>query len=173
MAQQNPPPNPPPEEQPPPRKKRMKPPKDAKVDMTPMIDVVFLLIIFFMLVTEMVKMEIETITLPFALSAKEEEEKSKEKRIVVNLTEKGTIKWMHAKKTPEEFLTILRAAAQRCPRDPDNLPIMSVKVRADAKCEYKYVQDVMAQCMKAFVWKLSFGVSPVDNEEMLMYRVGN
>ncbi len=170
MAQQNPPPE---QEEQPRRKKRVKTPKDAKMDMTPMIDIVFLLIIFFMLVTEMVKMEIETITLPFALSAKEEEEKKKEKRIVVNLTEKGTIKWMHKKLMPEEFLTIVRAAAALCPLDPDKLPIMSVKVRADAQCEYKYVQDVMAQCMKAFVWKLSFGVSPVDNEDMLMYRAGN
>ena len=51
--------NPPPEEEERPRKrrKRVKTPKDAKMNMTPMIDVVFLLIVFFMLVTEMSKMD--------------------------------------------------------------------------------------------------------------------
>jgi biopolymer transport protein ExbD len=169
MATQNPPP---PEEDRPRKRKKRKPPPPAKLNMTPMIDIVFLLIIFFMLVTEMSKMEIEAITLPYALSAKEEEP-TEEKRIVVNITEKGTIRWMKLAKTPEQFLAIVRAAAQRCPRDPDGLPIMSVKVRADANCEYKYVQDVMIQCMKAFVWKLSFGASPVDNEDMLIYRAAD
>ena len=44
-------------------------PKEAKMDMTPMIDVVFLLIIFFMVVTELVRLEIEPVTLPWFLSA--------------------------------------------------------------------------------------------------------
>ena len=162
--------NPPPEEEERPRKrrKRVKTPKDAKMNMTPMIDVVFLLIVFFMLVTEMSKMEIESITLPYALSAKEDPPEE-ETRIVVNLTAKGDIRWMHAKKTPEEFLMIVKARAERCPRDPDGLPIMSVKIRADARCEYKHVQEIMVQCMKAYVWKLAFGASPVDNEDMLLY----
>ncbi len=166
-GQQNPPPG---EEEDKPRpRKRKKPPKGAKIDMTPMIDVVFLLIIFFMLVTEMSKMEIEAITLPFALSAKEEEE-THEPRVLVNLTDKGMIRHMHRDRTGEEFLRILQIEAAKCDSDVDGLPIMSVKIRADAMCEYKYVQEVMIQCMKAFIWKLSFGASPVDNEQMLIYR---
>jgi len=160
--------SPPPEEDEPRKRKRKKPPKDAKIDMTPMIDVVFLLIIFFMLVTEMSKMEIEAITLPYALSAKEEI-KDKETRVIVNLTEKGKIRQMRRDRTAEEFLRILQVAAAKCQSDSDGLPIMSVKIRADAKCEYKHVQEVMVQCMKAYIWKLSFGASPVENEQMLVY----
>jgi biopolymer transport protein ExbD len=168
MAPQNGQKNPAPEEDKPRPRKRRKPPGDAKINMTPMIDVVFLLIIFFMLVTEMSKMEVEAITLPYALSAKEEP-KDKQTRVTVNLTEKGKIRQMHRERTAEEFLRILQVEAAKCQRDSDGLPIMSVKIRADAKCEYKHVQDVMVQCMKAFIWKLSFGASPVENEQMLVY----
>ncbi len=160
---------PPPEEEP--RRKRrkiVKTPKDASINMTAMIDVVFLLIIFFMLVTEMSKMEIEAITLPYALSAKDD--KADQQRIVVNLTENGKIFWMRKEHSPEQFLVIVKRAAGKAQRDPDGLPLLSVKIRADAQCEYKYVQEIMIQCMKAYVWKLSFGASPVDREEMLLYR---
>ena len=40
--------------------------KDVQLQMTSMIDVVFLLLIFFMCVTEMNKLEAESLTLPIA-----------------------------------------------------------------------------------------------------------
>lgn len=45
---------------------------NAAIDLTPMIDVTFLLVIFFLCVTEMGRMELEQLCLPQARSALEE-----------------------------------------------------------------------------------------------------
>ena len=150
------------------RRKARKRPKAPKINMTPMIDVVFLLIIFFMLVTELQKMEIEAITLPFALKAKDDDD-PEPNRIIVNVTDKGKIRVMRRRVSSPQLRNLLKARADLSPRDADNLPTLAVKVRADANCEYKHVQDVMVQCMRAYIWNLSFGASPVDREGMLLY----
>jgi biopolymer transport protein ExbD len=136
--------------------------------MTPMIDVVFQLIIFFMLVSEFSNMEMEQIMLPYALEAKEEPEKP-ENRVIVNVNDKGEIRMMRREIKPAELKTLLFEKARASPKDADGLPTISVKLRADAECEYKFVQEVIVQCMRAYIWKLSFGASQIDREEMLMY----
>ena len=150
------------------RRKRRKAPPDSKLNMTPMIDIVFQLIIFFMIVSEFQNMEMEQITLPFALEAKEETDKEQH-RVVVNVTEKGKIRMMRRTYAPEELKALLIERARTSPKDADGLPTISVKLRADAECEYKYVQQVIVQCMRAYIWKLSFGASHIDREDLLRY----
>jgi biopolymer transport protein ExbD len=137
--------------------------------MTPMIDIVFQLIIFFMIVSEFQNMEMEQITLPFALEAKEEPKEGQQNRIVVNVNEDGKIRMMRRTYTSPELKALLIERAKHSPKDADGLPTIAVKLRADAECEYKYVQDVIVQCMRAYIWKLSFGASHIDREELLNY----
>ena len=61
--------------------------RDAHVDMdmTPMIDIVFLLIIFFMLVTELSKLDIEEVVLPIADTARVEEPQAESRQITLNV----------------------------------------------------------------------------------------
>lgn len=155
MAEQNPPPE---EEQPPKRKKRVKTPKDAKLDMTPMIDVVFLLIIFFMLVAELSKMEAEALSLPTATMGTEDKNPPKG-RIVVNVKEKGTIIISRREYSALQLRALLHQRSMLS-RDADGLSTIAVKVRADANVQYKYVQLVMVQCMREYIWKLSFACMP-------------
>ena len=61
--------------------------QDAHVDMdmTPMIDIVFLLIIFFMIVTELSKLDIEEVVLPIAKEAKVEEPQAESRQVIINV----------------------------------------------------------------------------------------
>jgi len=56
----------------------------AEMDMTPMIDCVFQLIIFFMLVTDFANSQIERVMLPKATEAEEDKDPAK-KRLMINL----------------------------------------------------------------------------------------
>ena len=54
-----------------------------------MIDVVFLLIIFFMLITDMTQQDLEVLTLPKATTAEPDEPDPKDFRPVINITQTG------------------------------------------------------------------------------------
>ena len=58
----------------------------------------------------------------------------------------------------DELGKLLTERAGRAPRDESGLPMLSVEIRADPACEYKHVQDVMVECMKAYIWRVSFSV---------------
>jgi len=147
------------------RKLRRPKPEEAKMSMTPMIDIVFLLIFFFMVVTDMSNMEIESVALPFALEA---EPDGTGKRFIVNITDRGKIRIMRTTVTPDLLLQELQKRANESRRDQDGLPTIAVKIRADAKTEYKHIQEAMVKCMRAHIWKLSFGVRPAADEDALL-----
>ena len=153
------------------KKWKKKAPPSCKLQMTSMIDIVFLLIFFFMVVTDMSNMEIESVALPFALNATDDDDK--EDRVIINITDKGDIRHMRRKQTEQELFALLKDAADRSGRDPEyKLPKISVKIRADSKAEYKFIQQVMVQCMRAYIWKLSFGARPAADEDALERTFG-
>ncbi len=143
------------------KRKKLKDPPEQKLNMTPMIDVVFLLIIFFMLVSELSKMEAEAISLPTATKGVDDKEPPKG-RIVINIKEKGTIVVSRREYSPRGLRALLHERSVRS-RDADGLSTVPVKVRADAQVSYKYVQQVMVQCMREYIWQMSFGCMPHEN----------
>jgi biopolymer transport protein ExbD len=124
--------------------------------MTPMIDIVFLLIIFFMCVTEMSKLEIESLTLPEAMMSHPE---GPGNRLTVNVMDDGSYKVSGRLYRPRALERLIAARALR-EVDVDGRSELAVRIRADAGVPYKYVQRVMMGCRKAKVWQLSFGVAP-------------
>ncbi len=126
-----------------------------------MIDIVFLLIFFFMVVTDIQSMEIEAIDLPFAVMASEPPDENP-KRIVLNLNRDGRVRTMgfDLKTSEELYAQLLRAAAQGSHDPKTKLPDLIVKIRADREVEYEKVQDVMVQCMRSRLWRISFGTKP-------------
>lgn len=151
-----------------PKKRKRKIPPDCKLQMTAMIDIVFLLIIFFLVVTELTKMETEMIVLPYAVKAIPDEPVPPH-RIVVNVNDDGDIFVMRKKYSAQVFRHLLHARTQDAQKDSDGLPIVSVKIRAHADCRYKYVQNIMVQCMREYIWRLSFGARPTETEDVLRY----
>lgn len=133
---------------------------EGKLQMTSMIDVVFLLIIFFMCVTEMSKQEIESLVLPQAMKGRDDSKPSSATdRMIVNIMKDGTYRVMYQTYAKEELknLLIRRAVARQ---DSEGLSTLAVKIRCDAYCPYKYAQQVMMLCMDAKIWQVSFGVAP-------------
>jgi biopolymer transport protein ExbD len=133
-----------------------------------MIDIVFLLIFFFMVVTDLQKMEIEEIDLPFAVEATPETD-TPPKRVIVNVKPHGEVGIMGWTFDSEGLFEFLRRAAADGPHDETTgLPELAVKIRADKVVEYEKVQDVMVQCMRSRLWKVSFGTQPELDEKGLM-----
>jgi len=132
---------------------------EAKLQMTSMIDIVFLLIIFFMCVAEMSKMEVEAVTLPEAMRARDDTKPPKD-RVVVNVMRDGTYRLMGRTYSNNDLRDFLIRRAIKT-RGPDTLSTLAVKIRCDADAPYKYVQQVMMFCMdeRAKIWQISFGVA--------------
>jgi biopolymer transport protein ExbD len=143
--------------------------KQVKNGLTSMVDIVFLLIFFFMVVTDLQNMEIEEINLPFAVMASPPPDREP-KRIVLNLNHNGRIRTMGFDlKTSDELFAQLKRAAEQGPHDSKTgLPDLVVKIRADRAVEYEKVQDVMVQCMRSGLWRISFGTMPDVGKRGLM-----
>jgi biopolymer transport protein ExbD len=128
------------------------------IRMTPMIDIVFLLIVFFMCVSEMSRLEIEALTLPEASQARDVPDDRP--RLTVNVMPGGHYK-VNGKRYTLKALRLLMARFANAGRpDQEGNSDLAVRVRADAGVAYKHVQWVLAECRRAKIWQLSFGVAP-------------
>ncbi len=124
--------------------------------MTPMIDVVFLLLIFFMCVSEMSKLEVENVTLPEALSASPVKPGP---RMTVNVMPDGGYRVEGRELSPTALRRLIAGRAVML-RAPNGSSELAVRIRADAYVPYRYVQRVLAECSRHKVWMISFGVAP-------------
>lgn len=127
-----------------------------KLHMTPMIDIVFLLIIFFMCVTELSKREIEAITLPEAMMGAPQ---GPLPRLTVNVMRDGTYRVARKTYSPQALEKLVIDRAVEAPDDDGN-STLAVRIRADAGVPYKYVQRVVGGCRSAGVRMISFAAAP-------------
>lgn len=126
---------------------------DSSPDMTPFIDCVFLLIVFFMTVSRFSTQEYETLKLPDAKSGQEKLPKTK-KKLVINLNIDGNtvIGGQHLNPLQLESQLVMES---RLNDGPENVIII---VRADRQARFEHIQELMTTCAKAGVWQLSFAV---------------
>ena len=136
------------------KKKQKKKFEGPEMDLTPMIDVVFQLIIFFVLVTEMAQAELEQLQLPTADQAVPDKNPDR-KRIILNVTRDGSIKFRRRTLNKAALNKMLSIEA-KLKRDPTNpqLSARAVLIRGDIESEYKYIQTIMQECAKVGIWKL-------------------
>jgi len=131
--------------------------EQAEVDITPLIDMTFLLIVFLVTVSQLAVIEVAAkLTLPVARQANPEKEKDKD-RLVINLEkETGRIKVAGSVRTTEELESLMKNEADRS-RDALGYAKRAVFIRADENLEFGKVQDVMALCKKPEIriWRLS------------------
>ena len=117
-----------------------------------MIDVVFLLIIFFMVISQFQKIEVEQLELPRA--EKDAAVTPKEPtRIIVNLRADGTIVVERNVYTLDNF----RALLQRETTQADGKTPM-ILLRADRKSQWSAARDVLRACAEFQVFKLDVGI---------------
>ena len=126
----------------------------TRLNMTPMIDIVFQLLIFFILAIELQNTITEDLNLPEADQARLDINVT-EPRTTVNVTEDGTIKVTGRVISPEELHRLLDAKREVF-RD------QAVRIRSDRDAQYCHVQQVMGICKKLSIHNVSFGAARED-----------
>jgi len=106
-------------------------------NMTPMIDIVFLLIIFFMTVSQITRTVDHPVELPRVIEGTSE---SKTATVTINLNEKGSVIVAGKVLSQQEVVTALQNRLQKMDNDPDRIRI---QIRCDRRCLSKYVNQVV------------------------------
>ena len=123
---------------------------DAKLDMTPMIDVVFQLIIFFVVTAAMQDKAMET-NVRMAMAPNGPVESVKDPRtVLVDVVEDGTIQVMKTRISEGQLLTILNNARKT---SGQSTPVV---IRGDLTTKHEAFKRVMDICGKAGLWKIRF-----------------
>lgn len=122
------------------------------INMTPMIDVVFQLIIFFLVSSHLVQQESQLeLPLPAATTG-EEDQPSERPRLTINVTAEGNVLHAGRSVSTAELEERLREERSRYGESVD------VRIRCDRSVPYRFVTPVMLACTKAGLWNVSYAV---------------
>jgi biopolymer transport protein ExbD len=159
------------------KKKAASDASDVELNMTPMIDVVFNLIIFFMIVTDMSQKELELLKLPKSSQAIEDSGDEKERRVIINIVQSKNFK--QDKKVKifirkieydldklKEHLFV-HADIQRDMDHPSQPSEIFVLIRCDQDIRWREVQWVMQACADPAVriYKLQFATRKRETDK--------
>jgi biopolymer transport protein ExbD len=159
------------------KKKKATDASDVELNMTPMIDVVFNLIIFFMIVTDMSQKELELLVLPKSSQAIEDSGDEKERRVIINIVQSKNFK--QDKKVKifirkieydldklKEHLFV-HADIQRDMDHPSQPSEIFVLIRCDQDIRWREVQWVMQACADPAVriYKLQFATRKRETDK--------
>jgi len=164
--------------------KEIKTQESIAPNLVPMVDIVFLILLFFMLGADMGQRELEEVYLPTARDVQEDkpdEKKGELPRINVNVyhsypgqgecpnygPEKVCAEETHWRigirghdYTPESIKDVLRNVGVRIPvRSVTKLSKRKLMIRADASALYGYVQKVMNSCAEVGLYKIEIGAA--------------
>jgi len=124
-------------------------------NMTPMIDVVFLLIIFFLVSSHLARQEVQAeADLPIASSG-EEDSISERQRITINLLARDADYEIRLGSLPVSLTELAPRLAQEVERARGEL---DVRIRGDRSTPYQLVSRILAICAKQGVWNVAFAV---------------
>jgi biopolymer transport protein ExbD len=120
--------------------------------MTPMIDVVFLLIIFFLVSSHLARQETQLeLDLPQASSG-EQAAATTAPLVVINVTEFGEFMLAGRQVTAEQLQQQLRNRIRKVG------PGLEVRIRSDRNIAFAKVRPIMLACAKVGIWNVSFAV---------------
>lgn len=121
-------------------------------NMTPMIDIVFQLIIFFLVSSHLARQETQLeLDLPSAESGQRIEEETGE-RLIVNVLPGGEIQLAGQTVSLAEFRD--KVAFERQRRGDE----LEVRIRSDRNAPYRLVEPLMTACARSGVWNVTFAV---------------
>lgn len=143
---------------------------DTELDLTPMIDVVFQLMIFFMIVTDMSATDYVELVMPIAKNAQKPE--GKDKAIIIinikNQKQHGKYFFMlRGQKLPDykRLEKVIKIESKNAGKEPNTdapgsmISKLKVVIRCDRNVEYGVVQDVFKACALNGVWKIAVGAN--------------
>lgn len=155
------------------KKKRPDATESGELDMTPMIDIVFNLLVFFMVITDLTQKDLVELTLPIAYMAQEDKADEEDDRIILNVDKFGQIIWRSQRRTLGELRTILAAQKSLYQRKQKRKGKEAFKVfpngakatklyvllRADKDTPWQHVQWLMTVMAQEQFYKLQFATS--------------
>jgi len=150
--------------------KKMSQETQAEMDMTPMIDVVFNLLIFFMVVTDLNQKDLANLTLPLAHMADQDKADDPDDRVILNVDQQGYIMWKGKKVTLDELGAILGNLKEKYELKMrakgksglEDLPgggkasKLYVLLRADKETPWQHVQWLMTVMAEQKLYKMQF-----------------
>lgn len=125
-------------------------------NMTPMIDVVFQLIIFFLVASHLTRTETQIdLRLPVASTGAEDTD-FETPRLTINVKEDGTL-WLAGREIAAERLAEQLGEVRA--KEGDNL---EVRIRGSRSATYANVEPIMQACTQAGIWNVSYAVYRED-----------
>jgi biopolymer transport protein ExbD len=134
------------------RLRRAQPEVSCRINITPLVDVVFLLIIFFMAVSQMYRPPAEKLNLPEAESGKTSEEMPAGV-VVVNVHPDGRVVVANRLETPVSLDRLLAETV----RTGDS-ETASVLIRADRQTPWNHVGAIMHACARHGIARVKVAV---------------
>jgi len=126
--------------------------QEVAFNMTPMIDIVFLLIIFFLVSSHLAKQESQLpLPLPTAVSGQEALDDTSP-RVVVNVFADGQLSLAGRIVDPGELQRRLQNEAANAGSD------VEMRIRGDRRVPYEYVEKVLLAAARAGIWNVTFAV---------------
>jgi biopolymer transport protein ExbD len=130
---------------------------DIGINLTPMIDVVFQLIIFFLVSSHLVKQEAQMeLPLPIAASGEELDEESG-KRLILNVLADGSLILAGRPIEQRELELRLSDAARR------QQGLLEVRIRGDRTVPYRFIEPVLVACARSGLWDVKFSVHRAED----------
>lgn len=127
------------------QKKELEP---AAFQMAPMIDIVFLLLTFFIITWQWSKNETELdVSVPTTAEGADPLRVQGEK--IINVLADGSVIVDKTPLSQEQLFMIMKELSSLYKNQP-------IRLRADAKTEYQHVINVISTCTKAGIWNISF-----------------
>ena len=110
--------------------------EDIEIDMSPMIDMVFLLLIFFVVASAIVDQKVK-VDIPEALYAKVPEDETG--RFIISVNKEGQLFIGHDVVTVEELKERLQPELELNPK-------LRIQIRSDGSVRYKVNEEIMTAC---------------------------
>ncbi|QTN32469.1 biopolymer transporter ExbD [Akkermansiaceae bacterium] len=131
-------------------------PEPANMQLAPMIDIVFLLLIFFIVTWQFTRSETElSVSVPTAQEGADPQRQQGE--IVINILSDGAIKVEGSMVDLPQLLEKLASIAAQYENQP-------VRIRGDGGVAYQRIVEVIDTCQKAGIWNISFATQkPAPN----------
>ncbi len=131
-----------------------------EMNMTPMIDVVFLLIIFFLVSSHLAKQEVQAeVSLPAAETGQEQRE-TETPRVTINVVAEADRYEVRLGALPVDNAS-LRARLQRAQSDAGGN--LEIRIRSDRATPYEVIEPILVTCARLGIWNVKFAVvRPAD-----------
>ena len=122
-----------------------------RMNMTPMIDIVFLLLIFFMTVTQASRIKEEQLELPQQEGSRDKEISS----LTINIRQDGQLVMLGRVLQPDRVLTLVNEELARVDNDPRRI---NIELRVDQRGESRAANQIARSLEQLNIKRVSFGV---------------